>query len=93
MGVDFWICHFCHDTFPDCGDYTRCNTCELHWCSGSCAEAEGYIMSEDEDEYGEAMTSCDFCRGESAEDSDLLEYALEKLGMSRDDLESEYLAE
>jgi hypothetical protein len=93
MGVDFWICHFCKDTFPDCGDYTRCNTCEIHWCSDDCAIEEGWIDSEEEDDYGNSSSTCSFCRNESAEDSDLLDFALEKLGISREDLEEEYLTQ
>ncbi len=91
MGISFWICHNCNRTFPDCGEYTRCNTCELHWCSDECAEEEGYRWTEEEDEYGEAITSCDFCRNEAVEDFELFAYALERLGLSREALEEEYL--
>lgn len=43
MGVDFYTCHSCEDTFPDCGDYVICESCGTHWCSDKCAEEEGYI--------------------------------------------------
>lgn len=43
MGVDFYTCHSCEDTFPDFGDYVTCESCGTHWCSDECAEEEGYI--------------------------------------------------
>ena len=24
MGVDFYSCHYCEETFPDCGSYVSC---------------------------------------------------------------------
>jgi hypothetical protein len=91
MGVDFYSCHRCGDTFPDCGNYEECE-CGIRWDSDYCASEEGFITSE-LDEDGNRETSCDFCRGESAEDAELLQYALEKLGLSRNDLEEEYLSD
>jgi hypothetical protein len=95
MGVDFYVCHYCKDTFADCGPYERCENCGRHWCSSdydNCAEREGLVKSEDSDEWGLYETSCNFCRNEAAEESDLLGFALSKLGVSREDLEKEYLA-
>lgn len=42
MGVDFYSCHYCEDTFPDCGEYVNCE-CGNHWCSMECAEEEGFV--------------------------------------------------
>lgn len=43
MGVDFYICHNCEETFPDCGEYVSCESCGTKWCCEECAEEEGYI--------------------------------------------------
>ena len=43
MGVDFYTCHYCEDTFPDCGYHVTCESCGTHWCSDECAEEEGYV--------------------------------------------------
>lgn len=41
MGVDWYSCKRCGETFPDCGDYVSCE-CGESWCSDECAEADGY---------------------------------------------------
>jgi hypothetical protein len=43
MSVDFWSCHNCGETFPDCGEYVSCESCGTVWCCDECAEEEGYI--------------------------------------------------
>lgn len=47
MGVDFYPCSRCGDTYCDCGDYVTCCEdalgCGRDWCSDECAEADGYI--------------------------------------------------
>lgn len=42
MGVDYYSCNYCGETFPDCGDYTYCE-CGNSWCSDECATEEGYV--------------------------------------------------
>lgn len=94
MGVDFYICQRCKDTFPDCGPYESCENCGRHWCSSEyteCASKDGFVQSDETDEYGSYETSCNFCRGESAEDSDLLKFALKLLHTTRSKLEKKYL--
>lgn len=43
MGVDYYSCHNCEETFPDCGYYVTCQSCFTHWCSEECAAEEGYV--------------------------------------------------
>lgn len=43
MSVDYWICKYCENTFPDCGCYISCESCGTHWCSDECANRDGYI--------------------------------------------------
>lgn len=90
MGVDFYICNRCSDTFPDCGDYEQCD-CGRHWCSEYCATEEGLIQSDYDPEEGYRENHCSFCRGEAADDEHLLKYALKLLKMSREKLEKKYL--
>lgn len=45
MGVDWYACKNCENTFPDCGDYVYCE-CGEHWCSDECASADGYIAED-----------------------------------------------
>jgi hypothetical protein len=87
MGIDYYACNNCGDTFPDCGHYVSCE-CGQHWCSYSCAEADGYKYEEYEDEDGDMFeeSTCNFCRKEDFEDYELLSFALSKLDLSRQDL-------
>ena len=81
MGVDFYVCRACDETFPDCGPYECCEGCGAHYCSVECADIDS-----DEDQ------TCADCRGELDTDDNLLSLALEKLGMTREQLAAEYQA-
>lgn len=93
MGVDFYACSNCGDTFPDCGDFTGCE-CGKHWCCDKCAESQGYRWEEDgylpKGASYEQDTSCSYCRNEDYPDEDLLEFSLHKLRLTRDELIVEY---
>jgi hypothetical protein len=92
MGVDWLGCDYCGETFPDCGDFVECG-CGNKWCDRVCAEGDGYehnkLTTEDANEY-EYEKSCVYCRGEKFEDSELLEYCLELLGFSKEELIKRY---
>lgn len=100
MGVDWLTCRNCEDTFSDCGHFVGCD-CGNKWCTDDCAEADGYKTescklgydTEDNecekscyncDEFLEK--SCKYCREEDFEDYELLKFALNKLGISRENL-------
>lgn len=42
MGVEFYTCDNCGETFADCGEYVSCETCWTKWCCDECAEEDGY---------------------------------------------------
>ena len=42
MGVEFYTCNYCGETFSDCGGFVGCE-CGIKWCDDECAEADGYI--------------------------------------------------
>lgn len=104
MGVDFYSCKYCGDTFPDCGDYVSCD-CGEHWCSDDCAEADGYTREScklgydiDDTECEESCyccdnhleSSCSYCRHEDYDNETLLDYALDLLGITREKLIEKY---
>jgi len=89
MGVDWYSCRECGETFPDCGEFYSCEgCCEIGWCSKECADKAGAQFGE-EDGYN-LVVSCKFCREEDAPDSALLEFAISKLKISREVLVKEY---
>lgn len=86
MGVDFYACDQCGDTFPDCGDYVSCD-CGRKWCDHDCAEADGFEEIEEcEDDCDECeleccindqdRKSCRYCREEDYDDYELLQHVL-----------------
>lgn len=91
MGIDYYSCKSCGETFPDCGEYVYCE-CDENWCSMECAEEDGFKRGEFEvwnDYYKKYVTqesSCKYCRKEDVEDSALLSTALKLLGVTRADL-------
>lgn len=104
MGIDYYSCKYCGDSFPDVIDYVICD-CGEHWCSDECAEADGYkrencklgydtYNNECEDSCyfckNRIEPSCKYCRREDFDDKILLDYALQKLGLSREGLIKQY---
>lgn len=83
MGVDFFECDECGETICDAGPYWTCDECRHHLCE----DCEGKLVIED-GETGDAV--CPFCERQTATDFQLLEYALGKLGLTRDQLFEEY---
>lgn len=63
MGVDYYVCHRCDTTFPDCSSHCIWCDCGGHFCSAECAN-----QSED--------GSCCLCRSEVVRDRDLLLFLL-----------------
>lgn len=88
MGVDFYVYKNCGDTFPDCGDFVSCE-CGEHWCCYDCAEADGFEIDENDEE---DTKSCNYCRQEDFDDSELLRYVLFILNKNRDELIQDYKA-
>lgn len=81
MGVDFYACDNCGDTFPDCGDYFRCD-CEAKFC---CTECGGYKSVEPEEDVDDhEVITCIHCRMESATSDDLLHFLLKKFDLTHD---------
>ena len=86
MGVDWYTCNHCGDTFPDCGSYYTCDNCWTHWDDLKCAEADGAQWNEEED----TIVSCKFCRQEDATDSELVNYMLKHFKVTREEMVKEF---
>jgi len=86
MGVDWYPCSICNETFPDCGDYSQC-ICEDQLCTrcGKKMIAKyGSIQTED---YGFCCNGCDNCQLPS--ETQILQFALELLGKTQEQVVSE----
>ena len=105
MGVDYYPCANCGQTFPDCGEFTACNEefggCGKWYCSDECAQVqkceydvegdyEGYDHLT-KDEKNKNKTTCINCRGEHASDTNVLTWLLKRLYMTRKKANQEYL--
>ena len=84
MGVDFITCAICEYNFPDCGDFEWCDGCETYFCSQEC----GKVVEDDD-----GHRTCVVCRHELALDSDLLAFALRRLGTTKEQLTEDFLRE
>lgn len=93
MGVDYYPCQRCGETFPNCGWYIRCNDeCGMVWCSDRCAEKDGFIRDDEvENEYGESPCSCKYCRNEDITDDVFAEVCIKLIGKPREQIVKEYL--
>ncbi len=70
MGVDWYTCASCHETFNDCGNFFGCDCGEMY-CSPKCGDREGD---------GDGNTTCEVCRGEVVTDEQLIEYLVKISG-------------
>jgi len=86
MGVDFYACANCGRTFPDCGYYFSCYTCNHHFCSNDCGGRE--VEQDPNDPDGtkgyEEITTCILCRKEDATDYQLLKFLLNHFKITRE---------
>ena len=83
MGIDYYSCTHCGETFNDCGYFISCD-CGNIWCSDECAKKDKYKVKKNGD------SSCKFCRKEDFDDTVLFNYALTKLKLNRKQLVEEY---
>lgn len=81
FSVDYYKCDCCGKVFSDWDDDCHFCDCGKHYCSDECAEKCGFK----EDLY----STCNFCRKEDFNDSQLLDYLLDKLDLSKEVLKSE----
>ena len=91
MGVDWYPCSSCRETFSDCGEYGWC-ACGDKLC-GYCWNKfqKKYGRSKDI-EYGTVSNGCDDCQLVDPSDITLLAFALHKLSMTESDLAEELRA-
>ncbi|ALA47887.1 hypothetical protein SUNDANCE_71 [Brevibacillus phage Sundance] len=89
MGVDFYACHKCGETFPDCGYHVGCE-CGNVWDSDECAKAEGFRKEDNgftpKGTKWAQETSCKYCREEDFTDTELLEFILRSHNSSRNEV-------
>lgn len=92
MGVDWYACRICGETFPDCGDYGYCSECETILCSRCLdkqVEKYGHPPrgSKKEDWFGSySADKCDLCSGKIIYDKDIVEYFLKEYNLTRDEI-------
>jgi hypothetical protein len=92
MGVDWYACEHCGDTFPDAGYFVSCEGCGTYWCSDECAEADGFKPVRDDDDDEIIESTCGHCRGDIISDWDLLVFAMKEIGVEYDELKRKYKA-
>lgn len=92
MGVDFFTCDNCGETFNDCGDYAHCETCGQYLCP-DCMRKYGVghsMIMPNKDSEDDGYDPCPFCTKQIVNDKSLLEFALKELKTTREDLAKKY---
>jgi hypothetical protein len=86
MSNSWYKCQGCNNT---CSDYD-CFWCDCGsiFCDVNCGDIE---RNEVEDQAGEEELTCKFCRLEDATDEDLLDFALEQLNKTKEELKEMFL--
>lgn len=89
----FDICECCGNSFYD--DYVySCAECGRSICADCAVGSREEMMKDAVNEDDELDPKfCPFCNGEIIDKADLLEFALQKLGMTERELETEYRKE
>lgn len=88
MSVDYYVCDNCN-TSRYSENARDCESCGRTVCD-DCAIGNPNFYHDHMNENGELQQEyCPFCSGDNFTEADLLYAALEKLGMTRDELEKE----
>ena len=83
MGVDYYTCAACDETFADCSYYFTCSECETMFCSDKCGGKQIVKTDPDGKRYNDD-TSCVMCRKEDAKPYKLLSFILAHFNMTYD---------
>ena len=97
MGVSWYGCGTCGATFPDCGEYYICVGCDERLCS-SCGEEHAAEFGSNQEEDDEGLENpyyndvycegsplaCASCTTTRVQDYEFIEWALKKLGLTRE---------
>ena len=87
MGVDYDNCANCGEIYADCSNYGSCQGCSQSWCENCRLYIKAFVYGDD--------IRCDLCfttEPEEPSTSDLLEFALKKLGTRKLALRDELIA-
>ncbi len=100
MGVDWYPCSDCGETFPDCGSYVSCGSCGSMFhdqCADDLREEFGTVsedMGSGWNDYGEdALRSCAECSNTIVHDDVLLEHIANKYEIDLEEVRQEILQE
>lgn len=88
MGVDYYSCSNCSETFPDCGYYGNCK-CENILCGPCFKEFKLKYGTEETYDYGEVSKFCDDCSLENPSDNKILNYLLKSLNKTKESVVKE----
>lgn len=80
MGVEFFACPVCEETYADCGYYFSCD-CGQSYCSSRCGN---------EKTAQDGLSTCKMCREEYQPEWVLLGFLLEKFSLSREKVTEMY---
>lgn len=88
MSVDYYSCDCCDEARYE-EFVAECENCGRIICD-DCVVGEGDFFDDMQGENGLKKEHCPFCSGEQVHDDDLLYFALNKLGMTKEKLKKEY---
>lgn len=93
MGVDFYTCTYCDETYPDCGDYFACD-CGINYCCYKCGDGK----TKDNESIDNCVNfsykdekTCRICRNEYVTDYHLLDYLLKVCRLTREEAQKLYI--
>jgi|TARA_Y100000310_G_scaffold127848_3_gene126993 hypothetical protein len=90
MGVDWLTCGICSENFPDCEEYYNCAKCENKVCKNCYDDQLSTYSKVEEDSDGanyfgeDALSECGSCTKSIIRDRDIVEYLLNKIGMTEE---------
>jgi hypothetical protein len=85
MGVDWYVCQKCGQTFCDAGDYASCEGCGSMF--GPCCMDE---CCDERDEETDEIHSCVVCRKELIPDAAMVAFFLRFTGMTKEEAEARF---
>jgi len=83
MGIRHYNCDVCEDIFPDVNEHKICLSCKRRWCEN----CMGIVLTFRYGHHDFYCEDCDPSKPTEVKDNELLIFALEKLDMSKEELQ------
>ena len=87
MGIDYYVCDVCGESYPDCGPCGMCGNCESSLCGDCHDKAKEKYGVHTDDSYD--SLKCQLCTKDVITNDVMVEFLLKRIGVTRKQVEKD----